>query len=742
MAETETITILKVGTETGEAVKSVNDLRENIKLLKKGLDTLEIGTEEYQNTLEELKVNQTALKNAMYATTASLEDVTKAATGTGESYNALVARMAAAKEELRATDVSTKEGMERFKQLAAQINATNDRLKAMDAAQGNFQRNVGMYTTKISKMGDSFRATAGGAGSMIAPINGASMAMKVLATTPVIGILGLLANVINKVTGNLESSEENFRAVQASMASLKPIGDLVTKAMQALGKAVAWVAEKVSALFKKLLPDLVKEESAVVELTQKEFELQDKKREYLVANAKDENKIAELRAKAADKEKVSAEERIKLLKQAGDLELEISKRQKDLAEREYEIAVLNSQRAANSKEENDALAEAEANKIKAETEYFKKKKEINAAISAASAEIKSAAKSEATATATKTKEQVKSEVNALKSRKELLEDQLKSVKHYSEEEKKVKKDLIEATYEFEKAQAEKTITDAEEKAAALLTIEAKHRRELREYDEWENQRDYEAERLRLSNELLALEGDSMARLEKNIELKQFELDSLHQLENESDEEFRARQLQKEKEYRDTKAALVKQYITNVTSIAQSTAGLLSAVADAYSDEVKAQQNAGKISQAEAEKRFQQVKAMQITVATINMLAGIATALSGTFTTKSGPWDIALAVVQAATIAATGTANIVKIKNSNLGSSASASTSASAPAAATSAIVSAPSIPTNIPQVSNLTTASDEERLNQMVSDQRVYILSSDIEASNDQRRVQVAETSF
>lgn len=42
MAE-ETITILKVGTE--EAVKSIADLKENVKILKKSLDDLEIGTQ-------------------------------------------------------------------------------------------------------------------------------------------------------------------------------------------------------------------------------------------------------------------------------------------------------------------------------------------------------------------------------------------------------------------------------------------------------------------------------------------------------------------------------------------------------------------------------------------------------------------------------------------------------------------------------------------------------------------------
>ena len=83
MAE-ETITILRVGTD--EAVRNIADLKNNVKALKEGfedaegvwhngIEDLEIGTKEYQDTLEELKVNQNALKDAMYATSSSMEDV-------------------------------------------------------------------------------------------------------------------------------------------------------------------------------------------------------------------------------------------------------------------------------------------------------------------------------------------------------------------------------------------------------------------------------------------------------------------------------------------------------------------------------------------------------------------------------------------------------------------------------------------------------------------------------------------
>ena len=144
MAELETITILRV--DTGQAVNSVQDLKDNIKLLKDAVNQAEIGSQEYTDALNELKVNQNALRDAMYATSASMEDVAKAATGAGDSYNALVHRMAALKEEFRSTGDAA-----RRMELGAQIRAVNDELKKMDALQGNFQRNVGNYAGSIKE---------------------------------------------------------------------------------------------------------------------------------------------------------------------------------------------------------------------------------------------------------------------------------------------------------------------------------------------------------------------------------------------------------------------------------------------------------------------------------------------------------------------------------------------------------------------------------------------------------------
>ena len=117
-------------------------------------------------------------------------------------------------------------------------------------------------------------------------------------------------------------------------------------------------------------------------------------------------------------------------------------------------------------------------------------------------------------------------------------------------------------------------------------------------------------------------------------------------------------------------------------------------------------------------------------------------------------------VNAAAVVAMGIANINKIKSTNP-SSAGGGASASAPKTQSassvvarakaeevkqekevSAIVNAPEVETNMGTTRTITSASEEERLNRMASPQKVYILQSDLEASNKSSKVVVEEASF
>lgn len=256
MAE-ETIQILRV--DTGEAVKSVNDLRENVKLLKERLGDLEIGTTEYQETLEELKVNQAAVKDAMYATTASMDDLAKSATGASNSYNALVHRMAALKEELRATDVSTEQGKQRFKELAAQINEVNDTLKDMDALQGNFQRNVGNYPGLMKTFSGSLDALDKGLKTAKGGVGDLKGGFDALAVNPAFAILGIVISLFSSLADTLKEDETTMAAVNKAGVSLEPIFKLLKGILEKVTTIVADLITKASAFVQSngLIPKII-----------------------------------------------------------------------------------------------------------------------------------------------------------------------------------------------------------------------------------------------------------------------------------------------------------------------------------------------------------------------------------------------------------------------------------------------------------------------------------------------------
>ena len=242
MAE-ETITILRVGTD--EAVKSVNDLKNNIKILKENLGELEIGTEEYKDTLDELKVNQNALKDAMYATSSSMEDVAQAATGASESYNSLVHRMAALKEEFRATNDEA-----RRSELGAQIKEVNDRLKEMDALQGNFQRNVGNYSESIksafkdmSQQADAFGKSLGAVGG---GVNGLKNGFDAFSKSPAIATIGILVSVAMKLADELKDNETAMAGLKKAMSALQPVMDFFSGIIETLAQYLADIIQEIA----------------------------------------------------------------------------------------------------------------------------------------------------------------------------------------------------------------------------------------------------------------------------------------------------------------------------------------------------------------------------------------------------------------------------------------------------------------------------------------------------------------
>lgn len=183
-----------------------------------------------------------------------------------------------------------------------------------------------------------------------------------------------------------------------------------------------------------------------------------------------------------------------------------------------------------------------------------------------------------------------------------------------------------------------------------------------------------------------------------------------------------------KEALDNKLLAYEEYYDAVTALGRinaqnqvaAAAGVASNIADILSSAADDQDQNNR-------EGFERAKKLQIAAATINMLTGVTTALSGLFTTKTGPWDIALAVTQAASIAAAGLVNIRKIQSQTYDSSSSVSASVGS---------------STITPPTQYTQAVENANLETKLGDTRVFVLESDIQRVGKRVSVQESENTY
>ena len=816
----ESVVLLKVGTT--EAVKSVNDLKDNIKELKKTLGTLEIGSEEYQNVLKELTVNQNALKDAMYATTGTMEDVVGSAKGLTGSYNSLVRQLADLKKEWRATNDEARRA-----DLGGQIAELDAQLKELDASVGKFGRNVGNYVSHWEGMPDAVEGAAVAAKSF-----NEQMSEMREQTEPtkmkfesVANIASGLASGFAAVQGAAallgienEDLEKSLVKVQSAMAIASGIGGLGGM-VEGIGKAkVAFqgLGDKVKAVSKAMgatgwIAVIIAVTTAIIALvswiknTKNESEDLEKKLEKL---SEKHSKLGSSVGNTVGQYKI-LQRQFKNLKTDADKQKWINDNAQAFSSLGLAINGVNDAQKAfieNSTEVINALklqAEASALSSMYEEEYGKayaKKKDLQArrdAISAGYDPSKEEKKGAGLTTgdwqtyqyqqtstygatgtyvtktlstvnssgAAKLKEYYNQQITAVDTETgSLLEELVAIQQQAAEAAAKVgikpqgggsTSGSTVLTEEQLLALAEQTImATLEEDLAALGDIVIEETKPTGyQYKDGDAQKRYgiragqidratsraiaeskmnggtEADEVAMviaaeEKKLAALkefweqakkEGDvtGMLELQQDIADQEVEIDRLKYEEK----------LRLDEEYKEKKIKISNQINEALSAAASVTQGILEITQAAYEKD-------GEISEKEAKK----IKGLQIAIATMNMLAGITAALSGAFTTKSGPWDIALAAVQAATIAASGTANIMKIKNTDL--------TGSVPSGAQAAVTPNSNIfGTDLPMsyVRNVTTASETDELNK---ETRVVLVESDMVDALRKVEIRSSESTF
>lgn len=397
----------------GYSFKSLGDAKKYIDKLRASLIDLDEDSEEYAERVEEIDKVQTKLNAAMKATGSSLKD----AEG---SYNALSKQMSELKKQFKATNDEAER-----KVLAKQIVDINDQLKTMDASIGNFQRNVGNYEAAFTKGLAGISNEIAALGNPLAVAKNGVLALgkafKTLIANPVGAVIMAIVVAIKALKKGFDQSEEAGNRLKKAFAAFQPVMNAINNVFTGFANLVGKIAEKaipalVNGLMKagdwmmKLLNKIgiVSDEKLAAfqknieaqkeaikvtqDLTNREIGLTEKRRQLQVQEAKTEMEVAELRAKAADKEKYTAEDRQKFLESAVAKERELNGLKLAVAKEEYNILNERSKLTANSAADNDALAVAEANLYNVKREYYEKERSLLKELQKAGKELSDAEK--------------------------------------------------------------------------------------------------------------------------------------------------------------------------------------------------------------------------------------------------------------------------------------------------------------------------------------------------------------
>ena len=284
-----------------------------------------------------------------------------------------------------------KKSTETGKLLSEQINALNESVKAQEAEIGDHRRNVGNYTDSIveafDKMGGGLRGFLGN--------------LKAFFANPWAALVGAIVVAFRALVDAFKGSEDRMRELQTAFAPFegvintgkqaldafaKVIGGVVVDALGKMAEGMNWLLEKIDAFGEFIGKDwdfskrVQANAEAAKQIAAQDQALIDKKRAFQVEEAQLNNQISELRAKAAEKDKYTTDQRIAFMERARDLELQLANKRKSTAEDELQLAEKRAAQSENDAAANDALAAAQANVINQTTAYNNKVRELDGTI--------------------------------------------------------------------------------------------------------------------------------------------------------------------------------------------------------------------------------------------------------------------------------------------------------------------------------------------------------------------------
>lgn len=376
----------KLAQDLGKTTEQIRLLKEEQKLLNKALADGTISEEDYGKAMSENNSELQKATREAKAYTAQLKMLSKETGQYGTSLSEQQRKlndMQKAYDGLDETVRNSKAGKKFLKEIQQQDEA----VKKLEKSTGRAGRSVGSYEEALKNAGVG--------------IGGLTAKMKVFFANPWAILIAAIVGSFKKLVDAFKGSEDRMKELRNAFAPLRAVTDIIQKAFDKLAASLGTLAtgalkkvtDGVQWLFKafdklaskvgldwnlsKSFEDAAENSKKATEAEQKYIE---HRRRFVEQEAKYENEIAKLRDKAAQKDKYTADERIKFLEEAIEIEKKVAAEKKKLAQENLAYLEAEGERSANSAEENDRLAEARAAVTRADTEYYETTRRLNAQI--------------------------------------------------------------------------------------------------------------------------------------------------------------------------------------------------------------------------------------------------------------------------------------------------------------------------------------------------------------------------
>lgn len=450
-------------------------LKDQQRALTQEFKAGEISAQEYSirskslsQEISTLSRQQTNLTQAVKLTTTATKDYGDSLDGERAKLNDMQKAFAALSKEQRESAA----GQEFLKSIKAQ----SDAVKELESAMGDNRRNVGNYADAIldasGKMGGFGKATS----AIINPIKGATNGLKAMAATPIIAILNILITIIVKLADKFKQNGAAMESLTKTFGLFNGVGVIVSKIIDGIADGVVWLADKLYDLADRfgLISDVAKESAR---LSSEQLAIQKAENALIAETADRELKISELRAKVAEKNKYTAQERLDFLKEAQRLEREQADADYQLAKRRYELQVALNAQSESSQDDLRKENELYASMVGAQTNYNNKIRELNAQMTEAQNQLKAEAKAagetivevaeEVAAVEVETEDERSKRIREIREKyglvtnEEKYNEQLELLKQYHAEELIAEEEYLQAVQNLKEKYGIKSATDEE-----------------------------------------------------------------------------------------------------------------------------------------------------------------------------------------------------------------------------------------------------------------------------------------